>query len=177
MSKLLTLDELFAAVMPAAILEVPGLAASSEISTRALPTHSSPPRVVWVPTDDQWTGAQKLPRGGGSTGKSVMTCRAGVHLHCWGADRAATWAIVTALVRSITALYGSSSEVVRFERGGWASTTGATTAGELYVLQINAALDVPALPDPPRTATPTSTPLDASRSSTGDGFTDAGETG
>jgi hypothetical protein len=58
----------------------------------------------------------------------------------------------------------------------WLST-GQMTQGEAYALAISVALDVPALPDPPTTTPITDVALDSTRSTAGDGFTDAGETG
>lgn len=166
------LDTLVEQVMPDVVAEVP--AVMHELSTRALPENASPPRIVWVPSRDRWEAGQKRPRGGGSTGKSLATCRAGLEVHCWGASRADAWTLVKAVVRALRRRIGP--EPFLFIEGGMWLSTGQMTQGEAYALAISVALDVPALPAP-TTTTITDAALDSTRSTAGDGFTDAGETG
>lgn len=173
-TEITSLDALAAGVMPDVEAEVAGV--KWEVSTRALPTHGAPPRVVWVPGRDRWEGPQKTPRGGGASGRSLATCHAGVELHCWGADRPAAWALVRSIVRALRRRVGPEP-FLRIEAGAWLSVTGAATLGEAYVLAVSVALDVPALPDPPATATPTGAALDATGAAAGDGNLDAGEAG
>lgn len=175
MSEIASIDALHDAIMPAVLTAIPGT--TSEVSTRGLPEHASPPRVIWVPGDDEWGAAQKRPRGGYASGKSLATCHAGVDLHCWGATRPDTWALVRAVVRSLVTHLGGAAEVCRIRRGRWIAVTGAATHGEAYVLSIAVAMDVPALPDPPATTTPTSAAIDATGAVAGDGYLNAGETG
>lgn len=170
--EIVDLDTLVAQIMPDVIAEVPTVA--HELSTRALPENASPPRIVWVPSRDRWEAGQKRPRGGGSTGKSLATCRAGLEVHCWGASRAAAWTLVKAVVRALRRRIGP--EPFLFIEGGMWLSTGQMTQGEAYALAISVALDVPALPAP-TTTTITDAALDSTRSTAGDGFTDAGETG
>lgn len=170
-----SIDALHDAIMPDVVAAIP--TATSEVSTRGLPEHASPPRVIWVPGDDEWAAPQKRPRAGYATGRSLATCMAGVDLHCWGATRADTWVLVRAVVRSLVTRLGGADGVSRIRRGRWISVTGAVTHGEAYVLSIAVALDVPALPDPPRTTTPTSAAITATGAVAGDGYLDAGETG
>lgn len=167
------LQALHDGIMPAVRAEWPAVV--SEVTTRGLPTHGSPPRVLWVPSRDRWEAAQKRPRGGGSTGRSLATCRAGVDLHCWGASIALTTQLVQSVVRALRLLAGPEP-FLTIDGGAWLTPEGATTEGEAYVLQISVAIDVPALPSPPRTATPTAAAIDTTRSSSGDGNVDAGET-
>lgn len=171
--EIVDLDTLVAQIMPDVIADVPTVA--HELSTRALPEHAAPPRIVWVPSRDRWEAGQKRPRGGGSTGKSLATCRAGLEVHCWGASRAAAWTLVKAVVRALRRRLGP--EPFLFIEGGMWLATGQMTQGEAYALAISVALDVPALPDPPATTTVTAAAIDNTRSTAGDGFTDAGETG
>lgn len=175
MAEITDLDDLVDAVMPDVVTEVAGT--THELSTRALDEHADAPRIVWVPDGDVWGAPQKRPRGGGSTGRALATVMAGVIVHVWGTDRAQTWALVCAVVRSLKKHCGGAEEFLRIGRGAWQSTQGAMTRGESYQLAVSVAIDVPALPDPPRTAKPTSAALDTTRSTTGDGLTDAGETG
>jgi hypothetical protein len=175
MTEIATIDGLHAAVMADVIAAIP--TATSEVSTRGLPEHGSPPRVIWVPGDDEWGAPQKRPRAGYATGRSLATCVAGVDLHCWGATRNDTWTLVRAVVRALVTRLGGAESSARIRRGRWVAVTGAMTAGEAYVLSIAVALDVPALPDPPTSATPTSAAITATGAVAGDGYLDAGETG
>lgn len=170
--EIVDLDTLVEQVMPDVVAEVP--AVMHELSTRALPENASPPRIVWVPSRDRWEAGQKRPRGGGSTGKSLATCRAGLEVHCWGASRAAAWTLVKAVVRALRKRLGP--EPFLYLEGGMWLATGQMTQGEAYALAISVALDVPALPAP-TTTTITAVATDSTRSTTGDGNVDAGETG
>lgn len=167
------LQALHDAVMPDVVAEIAGCV--SEVSTSGLPEHAAPPRVIWVPSRDRWDAPQKRPRGGGSTGTSLATCRAGADLHCWGDSITSTWTLVKSIVRALKRRAGPEP-FVSIDNGFWLTAQGATAHGEAYVLQITVALDVPALPSPPRTATPTAAAIDDTRSSSGDGNVDAGET-
>lgn len=175
MTEIATIDGLYDAVMADVVAAIP--AATSEVSTRGLPEYASPPRVVWVPSEDEWGAPQKRPRAGYASGRSLATCFAGIDLHCWGATRGDTWTLVRAVVRALVTRLGGADAVSRIRRGRWIAVTGAMTHGEAYVLSIAVALDVPALPDPPTTATPTSAELTPTGASAGDGYLDAGETG
>lgn len=160
--------------MPDVIVEYP--ACTSDVSTRGISENTSATHVLWAPSVDRWLPPQKTPRGGGASGRSVATRRAGVDLYIRGADVIAVEGLVAAVVRSLR-LHGGPEPFITLEPGQWRAPTGAMTAGEMYLLPIAVAIDVPALPDPPRTATPTTAALDTTRSATGDGFTDAGEPG
>jgi len=175
MTEVLHIDGLHDAIMADVVAAIP--ATTSEVSTRGLPEFGSPPRVIWVPSEDEWAAPQKRPRAGYATGHNLATCFAGVDLHCWGATRTDTWALVRAIVRSLVTHLGGADAVSRIRRGRWIAVTGVMTCGEAYVMSIAVALDVPALPDPPAKTTPTSASLTASGASAGDGYLDAGETG
>lgn len=172
--EIVSLDTLAEAVMADVKGEIPQV--TWEVSTSAIPSHGSSPRVIWVPSRDRWGAGQKLPRGGGSTGKALATVMAGVDLHCWGATRLATWELVHAVARALLRRVGWGPSL-SIDGGQWLLSAGNQTAqGDAYILSIAVAIDVPALPAP-RTVTITSTPIDNTHSVTGDGFTDAGETG
>jgi len=169
------LDTLVDAVMPDVVTEVAGT--THDLSTRAIDENADAPRIVWVPDGDQWGAPQKRPRGGGSTGRALATVMAGVIVHVWGIDRAQTWALVCAVVRSLKKHCGGADEFMRIGRGAWQSTQGAMTRGESYQLAVSVAIDVPALPDPPRIVRVTSATVEAPDAVAGDGFIDASETG
>jgi len=170
--EIVDLSTLHDAVMPDVRGEHP--AVISEVSTRAIAFNGAPPRVIWVPSRDRWESAQKRPRGGGSTGKNLQTCLAGVDLHVWGASIPGTWQLVQSVVRALRRRIGPDP-FLSINGGQWLATEGLISQGELYVLSISVALDVPALPAP--TTTITDAALDSTRSTAGDGNVDAGETG
>jgi hypothetical protein len=172
-SEIVDLQAAHDAVLPDVRGEWPSVV--SEVSTRAIAFNGSPPRIVWVPSRDRWEGAQKRPRGGGSTGKNLQTCLAGADLHVWGASIPETWQLVQSVVRALRRRLGSDP-FLSINGGQWLSVEGLTSQGELYVLSISVALDVPELPAR-TTTTITAAAIDNTRSSTGDGNVDAGETG
>lgn len=155
MSEITRIQDLHDAVMPLVVAELPEC--TSAVTTRSLPEHAEPPRVLWVPSRDRWEAPQKNRRAGFASGRSLATRRAGVELHCWGATIAATEDLVAAVARALRVKCGGASEFLSIDGGQWLAAQGATTLGEAYVLSLSVAIDVPALPDPPRTATPTST--------------------
>lgn len=175
MTEVTDIDALHDAIMPDVVTAIPGTV--SEVSTRGLPENGKPPRVIWVPGDDEWGAPQKRPRGGYASGKSLATCHAGIDLHCWGQTRTDTWTLVRAVVRSLIKHLGGASEVFRVRRGRWIAVTGVMTRGEAYVLSIEVAMDVPALPDPPATATPTSAAVVTTGGTAGDGTLDTADLG
>lgn len=174
MAEITCLQDMHDAVMLDVVAQIPG--ARSVLSTRLQSALEAPPFVVWVPSRDRWTAAQKRPRGGLSSGRSLMTAMAGVDLHCWGSDLTSTWRLVQAIVRASKKLLGPEP-FFEFVGGQWLSVEGISAQGELYVLSLAVAIDVPALPDPPTTLRPTGARLDATASVPGDGNLDAGETG
>lgn len=60
--------------------------------------HGTPPRLVWVPTDDTFGPPVKTGASGGVNPKSVRTRLAGVDCHIWAADLAAAEQIINDLV-------------------------------------------------------------------------------
>lgn len=173
------LSELAAAVMPGVVADFASLypaapAVSWDVSTRALAEHAAPPRVVWVPTRDDFRGAQKRTTGGASLQHSLGTRVAGARAVCWGETIDATEDLAEALVRHLLRAGGSGAEGVSVESGLWVDATGATTLGEDYALSITFPVDVRAQAAAPP-ARPTVTPvLDTAGAGTpGDGSVDS----
>lgn len=140
-----------------------------ELSQSALPKHGAPPRMIWVPTRDRFTAAQKRPGP-----HSVMTVMAGFSVTLWGTSIDAVETLRERLCRALRAVLGDEP-FREATAGAWVADIGATTLGAAYVLTSSVAMDVPRAAAAPATATPTSVTLDTTRSTTGDGFTDAGE--
>lgn len=175
------ISELAAAVMPGVVTDFAAAypsatALAHEVSTRAVSEHGSPPRVVWVPTTDDFQGAQKGPRGGSSAQHSLMTRVCGVSLVCWAATVDATEDLVEMLVRHLARAAGVGAVGITFQRGQWVSEAGHSQLGEGYALSITFPVDVRAQAATPP-ARPTVTPtLDTSGTGTpGDGAPDSSE--
>lgn len=173
------INDLAAAVMPGVVSDFAALYPSApalawEVSTRALAEHGAPPRVVWVPTRDDFQGPQKLPRGGADAQRSLATRVAGVRCVCWGATIAATEDLVECLVRALLRGAGSGRVGVTIDSGVWVSEVGQTGYGEGYALGITFPVDVRAQVTAGEVATVTPT-LDIAHSTPGDGYVDAGE--
>lgn len=161
------LSDVATAVMARVLAE--DAAVAWELSLTALPKHASPPRMVWVPTTERLVEAQKRPRT-----DALGAVLAGFAVAVWGADIAATETLRTILLRALLLTLGP--EPFRGPVAGeWIRDVGATTLGAGYLLTGAYALDVPRAPTAPATTTPTSVTLDTTRSTAGDGNTDAGE--
>lgn len=166
----------FATVVMTRVLADGGPEVFWEVATGAIDWHAAPPRAVWEPTADRFTGAQKTPRG--SRGRSVATRMAGGVVHLWAAaapdgsvnDTAAT----EALIRRVVRVMGRWSEpFFSFGVGVWNPKPGASDLGRTYDLPFSVAIDMDLEPQP--TATIDAVALDPSRSTAGDGLVDAGE--
>ncbi len=90
------------------------------------------PRVVWVPTTE---GAGPVVQHWRGEPRALYTRRVGVDGHRWGADLAATEALIAAVVRAVRTAAGSSYEM---GTGSWPAQDAATIAarGRECVLQI-----------------------------------------
>lgn len=140
-----------------------------ELSQSAIPKHGTPPRMIWAPTRDRFDPAQKRPGP-----HSVMTIMAGFSVTLWGADIAAVETLRERLCRALRATLGDAP--FRGDTSGaWVQDVGVLTLGAAYVLTSSVAMDVPRTATAPATTTPTSVTLDTTRSTVGDGYTDAGE--
>lgn len=176
------ISELAAAVMPGVVTDFAAAypsatALAHEVSTRAVSEHGSPPRVVWVPTTDDFQGAQKGPRGGSSAQHSLMTRVCGVSLVCWAATIDATEDLVEMLVRHLARAAGVGAVGITFQRGQWVSEAGHSQLGEGYALSITFPVDIRAQAATPPARPATVTPvLDTSGTGTpGDGTLDSTE--
>jgi len=142
-----TISDVASAVMPSVVSDFAALypgapALAWEVSTRAAAHLGAPPRIVWVPHRDDFTGPQKLPRGGQDAQRSVATRVAGVRCVCWGESIAAVEALVECLVRHLLVKAGPAGVGVTVVDGRWVEETGETTLGEGYALAITFPVDI-----------------------------------
>lgn len=175
------ISELATAVMPGVVADFATAYASApalahEVSTRALAEHGAPPRVVWVPTSDEFQGAQKNPRGGSTLQHSLMTRACGVTLVCWAETVSAAEDLVEMLVRHLVRAAGVGAVGITIQRGQWVSEAGASQCGEGYALSITYPVDIRAQAATPPTR-PTVTPVlnTAGTGTPGDGAPDSTE--
>ena len=171
----------FAALVMARVNADGGATVVSEIATGASAFQGSPPRVVWEPTRDRFTAAQKKPRGSrGPLGVSVGTRMAGGVAHVWGDGTAdgsvspttATERLLKRVARAMM-LVGGGPPFFELTGGGWNATPGVTDCGRVYDLAFAVAVDLDLAA--PTTETITTVAIDPSRSTAGDGLVDACE--
>ena len=137
-----------------------------EISTRAVPQHASPPRVLWIPQ----AASYGPPRKDASNPRRLYTWRQTVRVMVW----AETIAAVEELhVRVVRGLYRQAHAVMRLGAGQWVDVEGATTLGELYSFLVD--FDFALADATASTATIETATADTSSSAAGDGFMDFGE--
>lgn len=156
------ISELAAAVMPGVVADFAAAYPSApvlahDVSTRAVAEHGAPPRVVWVPTNDDFVGPQKNPRGGAHAQHSLMTRVCGVTLVCWAETIDATEDLVECAVRHLARSAGVGAVGVTIQRGQWVSEAGVSQYGEGYALSITFPVDIRAQGATPP-ARPTVTP-------------------
>ncbi|TAK26716.1 MAG: hypothetical protein EPO40_19550 [Myxococcaceae bacterium] len=151
------------------------------VSTRARDWNASPPRIVWCPSRDRFTGAQKVGRS--HNGRSLITRMAGATIDVWGAasapgvvpvvtDMDATEALVARLSRALVKT-GGPMPFLDLQGGAWVESPGQNALGDAYVLSIAVAIDVPNLTVP--TVRPTAAVLETPDGTPGDGDVNAGE--
>lgn len=152
-------------------------ALAHEVSTRAIAEHGAPPRVVWVPSNDEFRGAQKNPRGGSSAQHSLMTRECGVTLVCWAETIDATEDLVEMLVRHLVLAAGVGAVGITIQRGQWVSEAGASQYGEGYALSVTFPVDIRAqAATPPTRPSPVTPVLNTAGTGTpGDGAPDSTE--
>lgn len=173
------IDDLADAVMPDVVSDFAALYPSApalawEVSTRALAEHGAPPRVVWVPSRDDFQGPQKLSRGGADAQHSLATRIAGIRCVCWGETIAATEDLVECLVRALLRRAGPARIGVTIDSGAWVSEVGQTCLGEGYALSITFPVDIRAQ----RTAgtrVSVDPALDTTATTPGDDIVDSGD--
>jgi hypothetical protein len=90
------------------------------IGAETLNEHAAPPRIVWVPSVDQFTAAQQ----GEFYAASRLTCVAGFDVHVWGASFDAARELRRKLVDALHLEYSGSysivsAEWVAFDRPEW----------------------------------------------------------
>jgi hypothetical protein len=134
-----------------------------------LTENDAPPRLVWIPSEDQYEGAEQ----GGDTRKTVVISWTGFAVHCWGKthddareQRRRLLVAFDELMHGAWRVY--RSEWLTRERAGWC------TDGEVYVLHVGVREGVDG--EPYALATPETEDFDASGAAAGDGVLTAGET-
>lgn len=117
------------------------------LGKKYLDQNSAPPRVVFVPSRDKYGPPQRI----GGAQKAIHTCWAGLQVHVWAADVAATESLkdqVLQVLRDTVAgltVAQIAADGYRVLGGGWLDNAW-TNRGEVYVLEIECGFPVaPAL--------------------------------
>ena len=114
-----------------------------DIGRNALSENQSPPRIVWVPGEDEYG-----PRGAQTSNPPAAATRfAGVRAHIWGKDLVAAEQLIHLTVGAIlTVALGSVQDGVKGFRGQWLTqeerVAGWSRLGEVYVLSFALAIPV-----------------------------------
>jgi hypothetical protein len=91
--------------------------------------NAEPPRIVWVPTSDDY-GPPESP---GQNGRPVRTRFAGAEVYVWGTDYDAAETIVHLVIGTIHQLMGGNYEI---SKGKWLATDGRNVVcGRAYVFR------------------------------------------
>jgi hypothetical protein len=107
----------------------------------------SPPRMVWVPSTDEFGGD---PKRGPRTQPAIYQVDEGYDVHLWGADYNPTRDLRDVFLRAFHRELMGSGEP---ERGEWVpGNASLVKSGRLYVLSIR--VQVPVTQTPLQTATP-----------------------
>lgn len=108
-----------------------------------LAKQQSPPRIVWINPSDDYVA----PDPNVTNPRSVITRRASVYVHCWGADREMTEALAEQV---IVALIERCGAALRITPGTWVTQqpqqAGNNVKGEVYELPVT--IDMPVFKKP-----------------------------
>ena len=112
---------------------------------RELATNDTPPRIVWVPSQDQFM----VPDVSDMNARTLWTRWSGVDAHVWGKDEEATEELVHRLAVALKKAYPSTS-ALQMVGGRWVTQdlqdAGWAKKGEVYVLSF--ALGIPVTREP-----------------------------
>lgn len=130
-----------------------------KVGKKNLNANGAPPRIIWVPTQDRFAPTQRV----GGNAKAILTRKAGVEVHCWGADFAATEDLINqALVAIYAAVVKLPAALIMpqgfriLDDAGWLANAW-TNNGEVYVFHAEFHLPVTTAPAP--TAKVTALPI------------------
>lgn len=112
---------------------------------KELAANNSPPRIVWVPAQDQYA----IPDVSDMNARSLMIRWAGVDAHVWGKDEEACEELFHQLASALRQTY-TSSQALQMVGGRWITQemtdAGYLKQGEVYVLSF--ALGIPVTREP-----------------------------
>ncbi len=141
----MSLQQIYDAIMARVAADVPNL--QHELGADTVDFHGAPPRVVWVPSTDQYDGD---PKRGARTQPAIYEVSEGFDVHLHGADYDAARDLRDAFLR---ALHRETMGCSTPESGEWApGNAGVVRDGRVYVLSIR--VQVPVTQQALQTATP-----------------------
>lgn len=117
-------------------LEDDGIAAPFTVGPENIPSHGSPPRIVWVPTSSSYEPPDRV----GGISQPIHTRLARSQIHVWGKDYEETEALTDAVIRALYKNHGGAD--YELTAGDWLEPPSATIKGRLYLLDVAIRLPV-----------------------------------
>jgi hypothetical protein len=150
----MALLDIFNAVHAQLAIGYPAL--TSEFGAEHLDEQGSPPRMIWIPTRDEYSGA--MQGNSGRSPRALFTVFEGVTIHFWlTPEYGDAKAFVQDFVRALFALGIFGAQAVKLGTGTWiANNADLMRLGRVYELDLQFA--VPIVEVSPVTAAVTSTP-------------------
>jgi hypothetical protein len=143
----MSLQQIYDAIMTRVAADVPGL--QHALGADELDAHGAPPRVVWVPSTDQYDGD---PKRGARTQPAIYEVSEGFDVHIHGANYDDARDLRDMFLRALhRETMGSSTP----ESGEWVpGNAGVVRDGRVYVLSIRVQTPVTQQTQALQTATP-----------------------
>lgn len=113
-----------------------GISAPFHIGPEHIPSHGSPPKIVWVPTSSSYEAPDRI----GGVEQPIHTRLARSQIHVWGQSYEETEALVDAVIRALYKLFGGAN--YELSAGDWLEPPSATVKGRLYLLDVAIRLPV-----------------------------------
>lgn len=122
--------------------ELPDLNGRFRHGVLALANLDAPPRIVWVPTQDQYDVGDT----GSTNPKALWTRWAGVGAHCWGKDEEVAEELFHQVAAKLKKAFGSRVGLPTPLTGRWVTqelqSAGYIKLGEVYVLSFSLGIQV-----------------------------------
>lgn len=106
------------------------------IGPEHLSEHSSPPRIVLVPTSSSYEAPDRI----GGVEQAIHTRLARSQIACWGEDYEQAEALSNAVIRALYKVFGGAN--YELTNGGWLESKEVTLLGRVYTLDIAIRLPV-----------------------------------
>ena len=115
-----------------------------ELGAQRLHDHTAPPRILWVPSEDEYGPPVSKGERPVSMPGSAFTKLAGFDIHVWGADETATEELNRLFIEVCHLCIGGAFDI---KSGSWEKDGETAENGIEYVLLITLKLPVTLSPD------------------------------